>query len=286
MVSSSPTSNAKHPFEIAGLGVAPFTAIGMAERTFQACPGEPVRAGGCCNYCAAGIRYAVIVKSADGKVFDVGRDCADKIDPEIHREARAIQKREHAARIAEYERGKREAYLAELRIQQAANLAEARAELPEIAAMVDALEFHPEFPGKLAARIVATAQADGTFLDYDAKDPQEQVRKLIGCYTEEIATGHVGEHGKKINLRVRYLSHVSFETMYGIKTIYKFAHERADGTVGIIVWGSTSYVKVQDNDAYSAGPGSMLEISGTVEHGEYRGRTQTTIKRPKFRLAI
>lgn len=57
-----------HPFEKAGLGVAPFRFDGYAEIVFQI-PGQAPRAGGSCDYCGTGIRDAFYVKSADGKRF-------------------------------------------------------------------------------------------------------------------------------------------------------------------------------------------------------------------------
>ena len=68
-----------HPFERAGLGLAPFRSVGIREITYVAYPGAPAQAGGTCHYCGTGIRYAVCVQSADNKDFIIGMDCAEKL---------------------------------------------------------------------------------------------------------------------------------------------------------------------------------------------------------------
>lgn len=98
-----------HPFERAGLGVAPFQYAGMQELVYQACPGAPTQAAGTCDYCGTGIRYAVIVRSADGAEFKIGTDCAlklyrqdnvkaDALLVSINEERRRIQREQRHAR--------------------------------------------------------------------------------------------------------------------------------------------------------------------------------------------
>lgn len=81
-----------HPFEAAGLGRAPYRCVGMAERTYQAAPGLPVQAGGCCKYCSNGIRYAYIIRGSDGVTFDVGCDCVEKVDAELYRQTKRARR--------------------------------------------------------------------------------------------------------------------------------------------------------------------------------------------------
>jgi hypothetical protein len=64
-----------HPFEIRGLGKAPFVYIGLEVRTTDL--GQP---SGCCDYCSNGIKYCCLIRSNDGKVFVVGTDCVNKLD--------------------------------------------------------------------------------------------------------------------------------------------------------------------------------------------------------------
>lgn len=70
---------ALHPFERAGLGVAPFHAVGFRERVYQPHPDAPRRPGGTCDYCGRAITYEVLVEGADGSRFGVGTDCAEKV---------------------------------------------------------------------------------------------------------------------------------------------------------------------------------------------------------------
>lgn len=66
----------QHPFETAGFGAAPFRLIGITESVYQACPGAPVQPGSSCDYCGQGIRFVFMVRSADGREFKIGGDCA------------------------------------------------------------------------------------------------------------------------------------------------------------------------------------------------------------------
>lgn len=83
------TTNQVHLFEIAGLGKAPFTYIGVEEKrgpiryeengvTVEVgAPGQPM---GTCQYCGQGIAICCYVRSSDGKTFYVGSDCIAKVD--------------------------------------------------------------------------------------------------------------------------------------------------------------------------------------------------------------
>lgn len=67
-----------HIFERAGLGKAPFRFVGMTEMVITY-PDGSSKAGGTCDYCGAGIRYAFHCESTDGNKFAVGCDCIHKI---------------------------------------------------------------------------------------------------------------------------------------------------------------------------------------------------------------
>jgi hypothetical protein len=76
-----------HPFEKAGLGVAPFKFIGVEYRVGSlksvvdgitcevGSPGQPM---GCCDYCGQGIAECCVIKDANGKTFIVGNVCVGK----------------------------------------------------------------------------------------------------------------------------------------------------------------------------------------------------------------
>lgn len=131
------TDNARHPFEVAGLGQAPFRFIGMHEqdrrygesilnraeyeRTGVAVTTKP---GGSCAYCGTYILNMYNVRSSDGRVFHVGSECIEKTgDRKLIAPAKAA--RSKASRV------KREAKATEVKGELATLLAspEARAKL-------------------------------------------------------------------------------------------------------------------------------------------------------------
>lgn len=67
-----------HKFERAGLGKAPFRVVGYERKVYVACPGAPAQPGGTCDFCGQGIMDVFAIRSADGRVFDVGSDCVRK----------------------------------------------------------------------------------------------------------------------------------------------------------------------------------------------------------------
>lgn len=103
-----------HPFQAAGLGLAPYVYIGMIEKV---CSGQPNEHGvtigyagqpaGTCDYCGQGIRYVCRIRSADGREFGVGCDCVLKLEREDNRLIDAVEqaqraiKREQARKRAE-----------------------------------------------------------------------------------------------------------------------------------------------------------------------------------------
>lgn len=58
-----------HPFEAAGLGLAPFGLVAV-EDMGRVCRG--------CSYCGTGIRYVCTLRDRTGKTFIVGTDCVRK----------------------------------------------------------------------------------------------------------------------------------------------------------------------------------------------------------------
>lgn len=91
----SNTKTAVHPFERAGLGVAPFRCIGSYESKYQACPGAPIQPGSSCDYCGQGIMLVCQIRSADKREFKVGCDCVTKTyrecaSTDLERDARKV----------------------------------------------------------------------------------------------------------------------------------------------------------------------------------------------------
>lgn len=81
--------NELHPFERAGLGLAPFRFVGMEVKEgpittttadgFTLTVGSPGQPMGCCDYCHTGIKDCYQVADRDGKLFVVGCDCVKKL---------------------------------------------------------------------------------------------------------------------------------------------------------------------------------------------------------------
>lgn len=71
-----------HPFEKAGLGVAPFRCVGVRENWFEI-PGVMRKPGGSCKFCGTGILYEYMIVSSDSKEFVVGCDCVMKTGGDV-----------------------------------------------------------------------------------------------------------------------------------------------------------------------------------------------------------
>lgn len=128
-----------HPFESAGLGLAPFRLVGFEEKTYSAAPGHSQPAG-TCDYCANGIKYCCHIQSHDGKRFVVGCDCVRRLDSSdnVLRTSvqRAIAKMNREKRDAERAarwQARRKAAEAELQRQRDANGGLTDAEVTEAA---------------------------------------------------------------------------------------------------------------------------------------------------------
>lgn len=98
--------NNQHPWEAVGLGKAPFRVVGVNEIVFKV-PGEPPRAGGSCDYCGTGIRWAYQIQASDARTFKVGCDCVAKVDLELYKETKRIRREFERTRFAEVSAKKR-----------------------------------------------------------------------------------------------------------------------------------------------------------------------------------
>ncbi len=105
MTTTTETETKVHPFQVAGLGLAPFRYVGVVYQDIaygQAVVGKremgnpgilmTTKPGGTCAYCGAYILNMFNVKSADGKVFHVGSDCILKTYGADHPIARKVRK--------------------------------------------------------------------------------------------------------------------------------------------------------------------------------------------------
>ena len=149
----------QHPFEKAGLGIAPFRCVGVERKigpikstdpkfpgvTFEVgAPGQPM---GTCDYCGTGIADCYRIKSSDGKTFVVGSDCVARTYKEVDMTVPS-DVRNAIAKIA---REKREARADARREKLAAQLKPLRDEARKILAERPELftgEPHPAISGK------------------------------------------------------------------------------------------------------------------------------------------
>ena len=107
-----------HPFERAGLGLAPFKFVSTNEKWFQANAGGlfkgPSKPGSSCDYCGTGIAHEFWCVSSDGKKFKVGCDCIEKVgDVKLLAAAKNAQKNGQRAKRQVANQIKREARQAE-----------------------------------------------------------------------------------------------------------------------------------------------------------------------------
>lgn len=141
-----------HPFEEAGLGVAPFHYVGHSRAVFRAAPDAPAQPGASCDYCGTGIMDVFHVQGSDGRKFKVGCDCVRRTYAEFNAEIPVDFRRE----FARIEREKRE----ERRVAKY-HAATARAH-----AAIAALEGHPAaFADRLHPNAYYASQGK-TYRDY------------------------------------------------------------------------------------------------------------------------
>ena len=90
--------------------------------------------------------------------------------------------------------------------------------------------------------------------------------------TAQPVSQHVGTIGAKVSTAATLAFVHSFDTAYGVKTIYKFC----DAAGNELVWFTSSDV--------DAGIGDTVQLTGTVsEHGAYNSTKQTVLKRCKVK---
>lgn len=110
------TALREHPFQAAGLGLAPFRCIGHEHKvgplrypgpdgtTLEiGAPGQPM---GTCDYCGTGIADCYVIKSRDGKRFIVGsdcvartyRECGETVPTDVERQIAEVRRERAAAR--------------------------------------------------------------------------------------------------------------------------------------------------------------------------------------------
>lgn len=279
---------ALHPFQAAGLGKAPFTLTGYRESTFQAAPGEPVRAGSSCDYCGTAIRHVYEIRSSDGKEFKVGSECVRRTkDRQLEAAAKSVRGavvREARARVreaadVEHKRKRAVAREDELCAAVAENehaYADIMAGLRVVAATL------PGFPADFARDVLDRLES-GRITRLSEKQV-ELANKLIAQAQRAKARtpgegGYTGEVGKRGTFDVTLDRRTSFESAYGRTYVYRFFSDAGH----LLTWKTgTPFGREIDGMWRPYDDGDRLQIVATVKkHGEYRGEKQTELSRVK-----
>ena len=271
----------KHCFESAGLGTAPFRCIGFAERVqvIGIMPPVTIRPTGTCAYCGTGIRNAYIIRSADGRVFDVGCDCVERVDPELWQEFKARRRAERNAAVAAERARNCDAARAKAKADGDEREAAWRGANPDLSVAVDELMKSDDYAGNYAGRALSAIRQFGR--ESAALEDVHATKVKLRClYAELHASGHVGTVGKRETFSVVLVGRIAFDTNFGTKSLYKFLVTRADGSTAMATWSTGSGLYLKGEDCAVPTVGQQLVITATVKkHGEYRGADQTTIAR-------
>jgi hypothetical protein len=193
-----------HPFESAGLGLAPFVCVGISEEWFKLADGTAKPAGSC-DYCATAIAYKCHILSSDGKRFHVGCDCVRKLDRDDNRLLNQMERlraqhdlaKKQVARQAKSE-SRRIALEARLQAQRDANGGKTDAEVAEAARHAEATK-HASTMRKVNGWILEVLEQIGgsAFVDsmYDALHSRP-AKTLSPRQLQVLATIYANHHGR------------------------------------------------------------------------------------------
>lgn len=265
-----------HPFEKANLGKAPFSCTHVSENVFRL-PDGTTKAGGCCDYCGTGIRWEFWIKGsiAGAKQFKVGCDCVAKTGWGIDRflEVRAAhtkaRRQEGAAKRAEKNREKRQAWIDEQHASRAIERAEAT-------------KAWREANGALAARLDGYTGTNAFLismierLGYWGTLSEKQTEAAESCFAvidrneaARLNSKHIGNIGDKVTLTITVDRIVVIEGHYGTNYI----------TIGRDEHGNVVTYKGCTNIG-DKGDTTTLKAS-VKDHTIYNEVKQTIIQRPK-----
>lgn len=233
-----------HPFAV--FGPAPYHFVSLETTEDRELANSARRAnglsyttnmcGGTCDLCGTSIWNVFTFEAANGERFRVGCDCADKAgEGHLAKAGRRHHNREIAERREHLKREER------LAAEREYNLAD-----PEIAEGLTNEE-----------------------VSYWRRTLFELEEVLL-----RMSSRHFGTVGQRVkSIEVVYEGVFGFETMFGIKRIYRFRTRGGDA----LVWFTMgSLCGIRD-------VGDVITIAATVKkHGEYRDEQQTELTRVKF----
>lgn len=270
-----------HPWELQGLGKAPFYCTGMRDlggagqliTVGETAEGVTIQTtgGGSCHACWTLIRYAFAVESADGKKFHVGSDCVDKAGD---------------ARLAQQVREYRRAARAELRtaLREAARRSERLDREARRAADRAAHEATFGVQLEQCAAVVAVGGWGAPIATDFAEQMREQGRGLTmpqaallkRMYREATDTrpkAHVGSPGARAELVLVPISCTAREGSYG--WTYTQHYEDADGN-RLVWYGSRPLMEMERlQDAMRAS--TPLRVRATVKKHDVRDGQPVTV---------
>jgi hypothetical protein len=246
------------------------------EKVFQAYPGAPVQAGGCCEKCSQSIRYVVTLASSDGRVMAVGRDCAVTLQggPDLAeiRSAEAAWEREQYLASPEYAALKARKAAEEAALKAGAARAES-----EHACLLFALRAIVKAPASSKFEAAMASREEGRIVaGYEPDVDERDAGTLAVAFAKASlpASKHVGEVGKRIEKRALFEAMIPIDTPYGRTYIRKF--RTVDGEA--LVWFSSSYPDGLGGENL----GDWVKIRATVKaHKDYNGEPQTSLLRLK-----
>jgi hypothetical protein len=271
-----------HPWEVAGLGRAPYKFMGMTKAVF-AMPGGYTKPGGSCDYCGQGIMYEFHCKSSDGKRFKVGCDCiarchlpAETIVGEAkralkeHKAEERRAKREVSTRAARDERAARE------RARAADALARALASplYARIKAAQDALEASNRESGFLG-EMRKSFERWGKLTEKQEAAVLGVLDRIEGEPARKAATFYLGAVGDRVKIAG------TVELAKCIREQWSFSDDpprylnkiRTDAGA-LVVWFGGYGLKV----------GARIEGTGKLSKlEEYQGERQNVIKNPRWK---
>ncbi len=279
-----------HPFERAGLGLAPFRCVGYTKAVFQAFPGAPIQAGSSCDYCATSIMHTYQIVSVDNRTFKVGCDCVLKTSKtkeeweawraSLREMRRSEEYKERIKACKAAEESRRDA-IARERAERAAWNAEDPAvqEIVEKAAQVTDSVNASEWEKK-GARSIYIELTEG----HRSNVTDREAQMLSIAYPAALlpVSQHIGKPGDRLRgITARYEGGptIGIDSMYGPSVLGKFRVTEGPQAGAVLIW-KTKY--------HPAARGAIVSLTGTVDkevpHSEYAGVKQTKVSRCKVEV--
>lgn len=268
-----------HPFEKAGLGKAPFRCIGVEEMVFTM-PDGYSKAGGSCQYCGTGIRWAFQIKSSDGAHFHVGCDCVEKTgiveDFDTVRKNSVKMRREAGAMVRRAEREAKRAAEQQERLYTRLEATEQwRSENAVVVARLRAYKGINQFLLDMQASLALWGQ----LTDRQASAVLSSFAATERIEAQRANSKHIGQIGKRVKdaqVRVTACFAIGKTDFYPFQTRYVVKLETAEGNA--LTWYTTN-----GEPAYEAFETASFTVK---DHNVYDGVNQTIITRLSYKKQV